>query len=47
MGRTRIDIKNQITTSFISNEVIKAAYGLTDGQTFEQQFSLVSFENIL
>lgn len=47
MGRTRIEIKNQITTSFVTNDVIVAVYGLTDGQTFEQQFSLVSFENIL
>lgn len=45
--RTRIEIKNQITTSFINNEVISGAYGLTENLTFEQQFSLVSFENIL
>ncbi|MDB0603198.1 nucleotidyltransferase [Tenacibaculum maritimum] len=47
MARTRTEIKNQITSSFVNNEIIRAAYGLTEGLTFEQQFSLVSFENIL
>jgi len=45
--RTRKDIKNQITASFISNEYMIAFYGLTVGKTFEEEFSLVSFENIL
>ena len=45
--RTRVEIKNQITTSFVANAVVKSAYGLVDEQSFEQQFSLVSFENIL
>jgi len=46
MGRTKKDIKNQLTASFISNEKIIAFYGLT-GKTFEEEFSLVSFENTL
>ena len=47
MGRTRIDIKNQITAAFVRNDVIAHTYNLTQGLTFNQQFSLVSFENIL
>lgn len=47
MARTRTEIKNQITSSFVSNEIIKSAYGLSEGLSFEEQFSLVSFENIL
>ena len=47
MARTRIDIKKQLTTGFIANTYISDAYGLVEGQTFEQQFSLVSFENVL
>jgi hypothetical protein len=45
--RTRKDIKNQITASFILNEYMIALYGLTEGKSFEEEFSLVSFENIL
>lgn len=45
--RTYTEIKNSITQSFITKPEIIEKYGLIDGQTFEAQFSLVSFENIL
>ncbi len=44
---TQKEIKQQICNEFINNEQIKKMYGLTEGKTFEQEFSLVSFENIL
>jgi hypothetical protein len=47
MARSTAEIKSLITTPFIANQRIVSAYGLTPGQTFEQQFSLVSIENIL
>lgn len=40
-------IKSQITGAFIENAHIIVAYGLDENKTFEQQFSIVSFENIL
>lgn len=45
--RTVADIKLELTTAFISNSTIINLYGLIAGQTFEQQFSIVSLENIL
>lgn len=47
MARELSEIKNQITSSFIENETVIAMYGLDPEQTFEQQFSLVSIENII
>lgn len=47
MARTLKQIKLEMSNRFITNESIKSFYGLTDGKTFEDQFSLVSFENIL
>ncbi len=47
MARKREEIKNEITDSFIKNETIKNLYGLTPEKTFLEEFSLVSFENIL
>lgn len=35
-----------MTTAFINNPVIQERYGLTPGNTFEQEFSIVSLENI-
>jgi len=46
MTRTRKEIKNEMTTAFVENEHIKNAYSLT-GKSFEDEFSLVSLENIL
>ncbi|EGV44330.1 nucleotidyltransferase [Bizionia argentinensis JUB59] len=45
--RTKADIKKQITAPFVANSHIVAAYGLDENKTFEEQFSIVSFENIL
>lgn len=45
--RTRQEIKKQITDAFISNSIIKSIYNLVINKTFEEQFSLVSLENIL
>lgn len=45
--RTKQEIKNTITQEFIGNSTIIAKYNLTAGQTFAQQFSKVSFENIV
>ena len=47
MARELSEIKQQITDEWISNETIQERYELTPGQTFEQQFSKVSIENIL
>lgn len=47
MARELSEIKQQITDKWISNETIQERYELTPGQTFEQQFSKVSLENIL
>lgn len=47
MARSKTEIKQQMTESFISNEWIVNMYGIDPDQSFENQFSLVSFENIL
>lgn len=47
MARTTEDIKKQMTDAFISNDDVIAAYGLTPGKTFEQEFSVTSIESIL
>lgn len=47
MARDQKEIKLQITDEWINNETIQEKYTLVPGQTFEQQFSKVSLENIL
>lgn len=47
MARALNEIKAQITTAFIDNETVQQFYELTPGQSFEEQFSLVSIESIL
>lgn len=47
MARTRIQIKSEITTAFMANEVFASRYGFAVGASFESTFSLVSIENIL
>ena len=47
MAREFQDIKNEITDYFINDSDVIEKYSLTTGQTFEQQFSKVSVENIL
>jgi len=47
MARELNEIKLQITSEFIANTDVIAKYELTPGQTFEQQFSKISLENII
>lgn len=46
MARDRKAIKKAMTDTFISDPNIVAKYALVDGLTFEEQFSLVSVENL-
>lgn len=45
--RSTEEIKNSMTTEFVSNETIVDKYELDPNKTFDQQFSKVSLENIL
>ncbi len=45
--KTIKEVKDKITTAFCNNDYIKQAYGLDENKTFNEQFSVVSFENIL
>jgi hypothetical protein len=47
MARTRTDIKLEMTSKFMANETLAANYGFTLGTLFSDEFSIVSFENIL
>lgn len=47
MARSTEEIKDSMTTEFISNETIIDKYDLDTNKNFEQQFSKVSLENIL
>lgn len=47
MARTKTEIKKQITDAFTQNEHIISAYKLDTTKSFEEQFSLVSFENTI
>lgn len=47
MARTKTQIKAEITTPFMAKETIATKYGFAVGSSFENEFSLVSFENIL
>ena len=47
MARKTDDIKNQITQSFISNNRVIELYGLDPERSFDEQFSILSFENQL
>ena len=44
---TITEIKKQMTDAFITNETVKQLYNLQDGKSFEEQFSVVSLENII
>ena len=44
---TRQDIKKEITDAFTGNSHIRQIYGLRPGKTFEEEFSVVSLENLL
>lgn len=47
MARTKKEIKSGITTEFMANETLAMDYGFAPGASFEQEFSLVSMENII
>ena len=47
MARTRTAIKLEMTTAFMANESLAGKYGFTVGASFTDEFSIVSFENIL
>lgn len=44
MARTLQEINNELRSNFVNNPEVQSAYGLIPGQTFEQQFSIVSIE---
>lgn len=46
MARTTTEIKNQMTTLFMSNQTLADKYGFPLGAVFSDHFSLVSLENI-
>lgn len=47
MARTITQIKNSITAEFVASEKIQSYYQLDSSKTFDEQFSIVSFESIL
>lgn len=47
MAKLINDIKKQMTDKFISNPIIREAYGITGNSPFEQVFSSVSVESII
>ena len=47
MGRTKTQIKTEITTPFMANENLAADYGYAVGASFDAEFSLTSLENII
>ena len=47
MARSHKEIKKLMTDNFISNPLVIEKYGLTLGNSFENEFSIVSLENIL
>lgn len=47
MARSRAAIKLEMTTSFMANENLAGMYGFNVGASFADEFSIVSFENIL
>jgi len=46
MARTLLEIKKDLTATFMSKSVIQTAYGFADGALFENEFSKVSFESV-
>ena len=47
MGRVIAEIKLEITKAFMANANLATAYGFAPGSIFENEFSKLSFENIL
>ncbi|MGV9003948.1 hypothetical protein [Flavobacterium sp.] len=46
MARTKTQIREEIKTSFITNEALIGLYNLVPGQTFDEQFSTAAIEMI-
>ncbi|MDR1623914.1 MAG: hypothetical protein LBS04_02965 [Tannerellaceae bacterium] len=44
---TIAEFKKTMTDAFIGNEAVREKYGLSDGLTFEDQFSSVSLESVI
>ena len=47
MGRTKTQIKAEMTNSFMQNPTLAAKYEFVLGSSFDLQFSLMSLENII
>lgn len=47
MARSIAEIKAEIATAFISQEVVRSAYGLDDNASFDKAFSPISIESVL
>lgn len=47
MARKQSDIKLEMTTAFMANEVLASVYDFSVGALFSDEFSIVSLENIL
>lgn len=47
MARTIREIKDEITSAFISQEPIRTAYGLDSAKSFDKQFSPISVESVM
>jgi hypothetical protein len=47
MARTLNEINQELRTNFMANTTMQARYGFASGATFEDEFSIVSFEAIL
>lgn len=47
MARTVSEIKSYMTTAFMADSTLAAAYGFSVGDVFEDHFSIVSLESIL
>ena len=47
MARTIKEIKEAMTATFVASPTVQLLYGLTPGNTFAQEFSLLSLESIL
>jgi hypothetical protein len=46
-ARTLQQIHDELKANFVANTVLQSMYGFTPGNTFEQEFSIVSFEGAL
>ena len=47
MARSISEIKAEIATAFISQEIVRNAYGLADNATFDKVFAPISIESVL